>query len=139
LSTLAASYTVAMKSTDMPNLAGTVAQLEKGVGSAAQTPKRQRREYEKAWPDDVWCIGLDRLDLLGVDSRGELYWDGKAIEVRRPLSLSWWQRVGAVIIAGSALVGASAAAVSAYAAFEAIPAPINSSVDHSQPSHVNPR
>lgn len=78
-------------------------------------PDRPRLPYEKNWPDDVWSVGLHRIDLLGVDDDGNLYWNGKRIEVRRPLSLSFWQKTGAVAVTISAVVGAGAAAVSAYA------------------------
>jgi hypothetical protein len=95
--------------------------LKHGVGPAARSPSRARKEWEKSWPSDVWTIGVDRLDLLGVDEEGNLYWDGKPIEIRRPLSLTAWQRIGAVVLAVSALVAAGAAVVSAYADLMSIP------------------
>jgi hypothetical protein len=49
---------------------------------ATPPPNRARYDYETDWPDDVWSIGLDRLDLLGVDLEGDLYWNGKRVEVR---------------------------------------------------------
>jgi hypothetical protein len=55
---------------------------------------------KQAWPPGVRTIGQDELDCLGVDRRGNLYWDGKPVEVRH-FSLTLWQKVGAVIIAGS--------------------------------------
>lgn len=78
-------------------------------------PDRPRMSFEKGWPDDVWSVGIDRFDFLGVDNDGALYWDGKKVEVRHPLSLTMWQRIGAVALTLSAVVGAAAAAVSAYA------------------------
>lgn len=81
---------------------------------------RERYESEKDWPPHVWCIGLDRLDLLGVDDEGDLYWDGKRVEVRKRLNLTMWQRVGAVVIAGSTLVAAAAAVASAIADWKAL-------------------
>lgn len=63
----------------------------------------------------MWSIGINRLDLLGVDDDGNLYWNGKPIEVRKSVALSLWQRVGAISVTLSAIVGAGAAAVSAYA------------------------
>ncbi|MFC3440760.1 hypothetical protein ACFOKF_06020 [Sphingobium rhizovicinum] len=77
--------------------------------------QRERYDFEKAWPDTVWSIGINRLDLLGVDDDGNLYWNGKPIEVRKSVALSLWQRVGAISVTLSAIVGAGAAAVSAYA------------------------
>ncbi len=76
---------------------------------------RERWPIEEAWPAHVSSIGMDRLDYLGIDRDGNLYWDGKRVEVRRPLSLTFWQRAGAVVISVSALVAAAAAAISAYA------------------------
>lgn len=56
-------------------------------------PDRPRMSFEKSWPDDVWSVGIDRFDFLGVDNDGALYWDGKKVEVRHPLSLTMWQRI----------------------------------------------
>lgn len=79
-------------------------------------PQRDRYDWEKEWPSQVWSIGLDRLDLLGVDGKGQLYWNGHQIEIRQPLSLTFWQRAGAVIIVISSAATAIATAVLAYAA-----------------------
>ena len=80
-----------------------------------EPPDRERTSIEQSWPANVWNIGMDRLDYLGVDDKGQLYWNGQPLEVRRPLSLSFWQRIGAVAIAVSAVVGALAATASAVA------------------------
>jgi hypothetical protein len=50
---------------------------------------------------------MEEQDCLGIDRRGNLYWDGKPIEVRYfwP-TLTRWQKVGAVIVVASALIGA---------------------------------
>lgn len=77
--------------------------------------RRDRWEVEANWPPHVWSVGIDRLDYLGVDNKRNLYWDGKRIEIRRPLSLSFWQKTGAVLLAASAIAGALAASVSAWA------------------------
>lgn len=85
-------------------------------GSQKQrAPNRDRYDFEGRWPDNVWSIGVNRIDLLGVDEEGSLYWNGKPIEMKRPLTLTVWQRVGAVAVALSAVVAAASAAVSAYA------------------------
>jgi hypothetical protein len=87
---------------------------------------RERREIEKDWPPHVWSVGLDRLDYLGVDSAGNLYWDGKRVEIRRPLSLSLWQKIGAVLLAASAVTGAVATGISAWADWHSLPIPASS-------------
>ena len=71
---------------------------------------------KQAWPPGVRAIGQDELDCLGVDRRGNLYWDGKPVEVRH-FSLTFWQKVGAVIIAGSALVAAIGAGFQGWTAY----------------------
>jgi hypothetical protein len=58
------------------------------------------------WPRRVHSISMEGLNLLGVDDQYQLYWDGKPIEIKRTLSLSIWQRVGAVTITLSAAAGA---------------------------------
>ena len=62
-----------------------------------------------AWPPGVRPIGMDEADCLGVDRRGNLYWDGKPVEVRN-FALTFGQKVWAGIVAVSAVVGAVGAA-----------------------------
>ena len=88
---------------------------------ASRRQSRDRFPFEKDWPEDVWCIGINRIDLLGVDGKGNLYWDGRPVEYRRPVVLSAWQRFAAFLIALSAVVAAVSAAVSAYADYVSIP------------------
>ena len=52
-------------------------------------------------------------NFVGVDQEAALYWDGKPVEIKRPLSLTVWQRIGAVAVTLSAVAGAGAAVVSA--------------------------
>ncbi|API58361.1 hypothetical protein BSL82_02765 [Tardibacter chloracetimidivorans] len=80
-----------------------------------KNPDRERSELEKGWPPHVWGIGLDRLGYLGVDQDANLYWDGKPIEISRQVDLKFWQKVGAVLVTISAIVGAGAAVASAIA------------------------
>ena len=67
------------------------------------------------WPNGVRPISLDGLILVGVGEDGRLYWDGVPVEVARTFTLSWWQRVAAVLVSLSAVIAAAAACVSAYA------------------------
>ncbi len=73
------------------------------------------------WPSDVRPISLETLSFLGVDPDGNLYWNGKPVEVRKSLSLTVWQKAGAGLISLSAVVGAMATCVSAYADLAALP------------------
>jgi hypothetical protein len=70
---------------------------------------------EQAWPPSVRAIGQDELGCLGIDRSGNLYWDGKPVEVRH-FSLTRWQRVGAVIVGLFAAVAAIATSVQAWVA-----------------------
>ena len=77
-------------------------------------------ERPPEWPQNVRAISLKGLTLFGLDEEHRLYWDGNRVEVRNRLSLTLWQRVGAVIIAGSTFVGALAAVASAIADWKAL-------------------
>jgi hypothetical protein len=62
---------------------------------------------KERWPPEVRKIAMEEQDCLGIDRRGNLYWDGKPIEVRYfGLTLTRWQQVGAAIVVVSALIGA---------------------------------
>jgi hypothetical protein len=59
-----------------------------------------------SWPPGVRTISMDQeMDCLGVDRHGNLYWDGKPVEVRH-FSLTGWQAFWASVIAGFAAAGA---------------------------------
>ena len=76
------------------------------------------RANKESWPAGVRTIGLDvEGDCLGIDRRGNLYWDGKPVEVRH-FWLTRWQKVGAVIIVVSALIGAIGAAAQGWVAYD---------------------
>ena len=81
----------------------------------ARTREEELREVplwkanKGAWPPGVRPIGMDEADCLGVDRRGNLYWDGKPVEVRN-FALTFGQKVWAGIVAVSAVVGAVGAA-----------------------------
>ena len=63
------------------------------------------------WPEGVRKISLDELDNFGLDAEGRLYFDGRPVEIRRGVSLTFWQRVGAVVTVTSAAVVAVASVV----------------------------
>ena len=59
------------------------------------------------------------LEGEGIDRRGNLYWDGKPIEVRYfGLTLTRWQQVGAAIVVVSALIGAIGVATQGWVAYD---------------------
>ena len=51
------------------------------------------------------------LSRLSIDRDGRLYWDGKPVEVRRRISMSRAQVVGASIVAAFVVIGAIGAAI----------------------------
>ena len=57
------------------------------------------------------------LSRLSIDYDGRLYWDGKPVEVRRRISMSQAQVVGASIVAPFVVIGALASAVVAAREF----------------------
>jgi hypothetical protein len=87
-----------------------------------RTERRSTLEANKElWPPGVREIAMQEQDCLGIDRHGNLYWDGKPVEVRHfwlSLLLTRWQQVGAVIIVVSALFGAIGAAAQGWVAYE---------------------
>jgi len=52
-------------------------------------------------------IDFDRRGrCAGVDTKGELYWHGKPVEIRRPLDLTWRQKLVAGIVATATVIAA---------------------------------
>jgi hypothetical protein len=46
-----------------------------------------------------------------------LYWRGKPVEIRRPLDLSFWQKLGAVLITVFTVIGALGGVAQGWAAY----------------------
>ena len=59
------------------------------------------------WPTGVTPLTSNGLLLFGLDDRRQLYWNGAPIEVRKLISLTTWQRIGAVLITLSTVAGAT--------------------------------
>jgi hypothetical protein len=57
------------------------------------------------------------MDAIGVDAKGDLYWHGKAVNVRHRVDLDRTQTVIAIVVAASALVGALAAVAQAWSSY----------------------
>ena len=66
-------------------------------GSGVKSPEEELKDIpllqvdQAKWPPGVRGIGFDETDGFGVDAAGTLYWQGKPVEIRRPLELSKWQ------------------------------------------------
>jgi len=56
-------------------------------------------------------VDMTDLSRLSIDRDGKLYWDGKPVEVRRRITMSRAQIVGASIVAVFIMIGALGAAV----------------------------
>lgn len=89
--------------------------------SGRMHPAQSTASEVEGWPKGVRPISMDGMGHLGVGNDGSLYWDGKPIEVRQSVTLTLWQRIAAATVALSAVVGAGAAAVSAYADISSLP------------------
>jgi hypothetical protein len=59
----------------------------------------------EAWPPDVEPISLEELGRLGIGPGGQLFWDGRSVEVRRRLVLSTLQRFVATVVTICAVLG----------------------------------
>jgi hypothetical protein len=46
------------------------------------------------------------MERLGVNEAGELFWNGRPVEIRKPLLLSPFQRLGAAIVVVASVAGA---------------------------------
>ena len=57
------------------------------------------------WPAEVERIGVGDLKRLGIDSKNQLYWDGRRVEVRQRLNLTRLQTVAAIVVSIAAILG----------------------------------
>jgi hypothetical protein len=64
------------------------------------------------WPDGVHPIGIEDLERIGINADNELFWDGRRIEIRRPLILTWPQKLLAIVVTVFAVLGGLGALVS---------------------------
>lgn len=69
------------------------------------------------WPEGIRSISWAETDALGVDAKGELYWHGKPVEIRRPLDLTWRQKLVAGIVAVATVFAAFGAVAQGSAAY----------------------
>ena len=55
-------------------------------------------------------ISMEDLSRLQINDRHELFWDGKRVEVKSRLDLTWPQTLGAILIGAAAIMGGLASA-----------------------------
>jgi hypothetical protein len=66
------------------------------------------------WPEDVQSISADDLERLGIDSRDQLFWDGRRVEIRRRLDLTGLQKLVAVLVTVFAVLGGIGGVLSGF-------------------------
>lgn len=59
----------------------------------------------EGWAPGIEPILLEDLGRLGIGERDQLFWDGRPIEIRRPLVLTGLQRVAAAVVTIFAILG----------------------------------
>jgi hypothetical protein len=80
-------------------------------------PKPEQTAAPESGPEsepqgrNVHPVDMTDLSRLSIDRDGRLYWDGKPVEVRRRISMSRAQVIGASIVAGFVVIGAIASAI----------------------------
>lgn len=85
----------------------------KPVEAATPDPEPHQPEPQQPEPQgrNVHPVDMTDLSRLSIDHDGRLYWDGKPVEVRRRISMSRAQVVGASIVAAFVVIGAVASAI----------------------------
>ena len=76
-----------------------------------------RKADPSTWPKGVRPISIDEVDGIGVDSRGDLYWQGKRVETHTRLDLNWRQIVYAGVLVVFAGLSAAGAIVQGWASY----------------------
>lgn len=69
------------------------------------------------WPKGIRSISMKEADALGTDAKGEPFWHGKPVEIRRPLDLTKGQFLLAVIVAVATVIAAIGAVAQGFAAY----------------------
>lgn len=57
------------------------------------------------WPQHVKRIEIADLKRLGISDGNQLFWDGRRVEIRRPLVLTGFQKSVAVVVTACAILG----------------------------------
>ncbi len=66
--------------------------------------EKQLKSDMAKWPSVVKAISIDMMAYIGLDDNGNLYWNGKPIEVRKTFDLKWWQVLLAIMTALGAML-----------------------------------
>jgi len=72
---------------------------------------------QSTWPKGIRSISIDEAGALGVDAKGDLYWHGKPVEIRRPLDLTKGQFFLAAVVALATVIAAIGAVAQGFAAY----------------------
>jgi hypothetical protein len=72
---------------------------------------------KSTWPKGIRSISMEEADALATDAKGELYWHGKPVEIRRPLDLSRTQNAVAIVVAMATVFAALGAVAQGFAAY----------------------
>jgi hypothetical protein len=78
------------------------------VGPQTEPPAEPQAEPQSR---NVHPVEMTDLSRLAIDRDGRLYWDGKPVEVRRRISMSRAQVIGASIVAAFVVIGAISSAI----------------------------
>ena len=84
---------------------------EAARGAADTPPGEPDQPSPKKSGRNIQPLATADLSRLSIDNDGRLYWDGKPVEVRRRISISRAQVVGASIVAPFVVIGALASAI----------------------------
>ncbi len=76
-----------------------------------------RRADKATWPKGIRGISFEQVGALGTDAKGELYWHGKPVEIRRPLDLTRTQSTVAIVVAVATVIAAIGAVAQGFAAY----------------------
>lgn len=57
------------------------------------------------WPPGVHTLSREGMRLLGLDSHGRLYWDGRPVGIARRPDPGWRQRLAAAAVTAAVLAG----------------------------------
>jgi len=94
-----------MEGWEKPNAFSLVSSLDVINGFLYQVLHMDRPERNRSWAPGIEPITIGQLDPIGVDSEGNLYWDGGRLKIERRLKLSRLQSVSAFIVLISTFVG----------------------------------
>ena len=72
---------------------------------------------KSTWPKGLRSISIDEVDALATDAKGELFWHGKPVEIRRRLDLTQTQSAVAIIVAIATVFAALGAVAQGFAAY----------------------